>query len=250
MTTSVIKQYKALATKKGRREAGRFLVEGERAIQQIMAIRPDAIAEIVVTDQQRSRYDEYPVRVATGRQFEAICLTKTPQGVLAVVREPDGIYTDHLPIAVGSHVLLLEDVQDPGNVGTLIRTAAAFNYSGVILSDQCADPLAPKSAQAASGAMLSVWIRRTGVYLKLVKDLRDQGYLVATADVRGEDEPSVVRDRSRLLLALGNEAAGPSPDLIALSDRRFRIPVRGERAESLNVAACGAIAMYVSSALR
>jgi TrmH family RNA methyltransferase len=249
VTTSLIKRYQALATKKGRREARRFLVEGERAIRQIMASRPDAIAEIVVTDRQRSRYEEYPVRVATERQFEAMCLTKTPQGVLALVREPDGIYTDHLPISVGTHVLLLEDIQDPGNVGTLIRTAAAFNYSGVILSDQCADPLSPKSAQAASGTMLSVWIRRTGVYLQLVKDLRGQGYPVATADVHGEDDPLVVQDRTRLLLALGNEAAGPSPPLIALSDQRFRIAVRGERAESLNVAACGAIAMYVSSSL-
>lgn len=247
VTANLIKHYKALATKKGRRESGQFLVEGDRAIQQIMTVCPDAIAEIVVTDEQRSRYDEYPVRVATQREFEAICLTKTPQGVLAVVREPDGIYTDHLPVAVGTHVLLLEDIQDPGNVGTLIRTAAAFNYSGVILSEQCADPLSPKSAQAASGTMLSVWIRRTEAYLDLIRSLKDQGYLVVTADVHGEDEPSVVQGRDRLLLALGNEAAGPSPSLITLSNYRFRIPMHGERAESLNVAACGAIGIYLSS---
>ncbi len=247
VTAKLIKYYKALTTKKGRREAGRFLVEGDRAVRQIMTISPDAIAEIVVTDAQRSRYDEYPVRVATERQFESICLTQTPQGVLAVVREPEGIYTDQLPVAVGARVLLLEDVQDPGNVGTLIRTAAAFNYSGVILSEPCADPFAPKSAQAASGAMLSLWIRRTGAYLDLITALKGQGYPVVTADVHGEDQPSIVHGRDRLVLALGNEAAGPSPALIALSEHRFRIPVRNERAESLNVAACGAIGMYLSS---
>lgn len=249
MTAGLLKRYKALATAKGRRESGLFLVEGHRAIKQIIASRPDAIVEILATEELASRYGGQAVRIVSQRQCESICLTTTPQGAVAVVHWPAELGADRLPDPVGTHVLLLEDVQDPGNVGTLVRTAAAFNYSGVVLSDGCADPFSPKSVQAASGTVLSVWIRRTRAYLDLVKALKDRGYLVATADVRGEDEPSVLRDRDRLLFALGNEASGPSAALIALSDHRFRIPVRGERAESLNVAACGAIGMYLSSRL-
>jgi TrmH family RNA methyltransferase len=249
LTAGLLKRYKALATTKGRRESGLFLVEGHRAVRQIVASRPDAIVEILATEELASRYGGQPVRIVTQRQCESISLTKTPQGAVAVVQGPADVETDRLPDTVGTHVLLLEDVQDPGNVGTLIRTAAAFNYSGVVLSGQCADPFSPKGVQAASGTVLSVWIRRTGAYLDLVKALKDRGYLMVTADVRGEDEPSVLRDKDRLLFALGNEASGPSAAMVALSDHRFRIPVRGERAESLNVAACGAIGMYLSSRL-
>ena len=247
VTLTLLKRYKSLATKKWRLELGLFLVEGSRAIRQIMTSHPDEIVEIIATEEHASFDGRHPVRVATRKQFESICLTRTPQGAMAVVRQPAGIYTDRLPAAVGRHILLLEDIQDPGNVGTLIRTAAAFGYSGVVLSDRCADPLSPKSVQAAAGTMLSVWMRRTGGYLDLVKALKDRGHLVVSADVNGEEEPSIVCRREKLVLALGNEASGPSPALIGISDHRFRIPIRRDHAESLNVAVCGAIAMYVSS---
>ncbi len=247
VTLTLLKRYKSLATKKGRLERGLFLVEGSRAIRQIMTSHPDEIVELIATEEHVSLYGQYPVRIATRKQFQSICFTKTPQGAMAVVRQPAGIYTDRLPGTVGHHILLLEDIQDPGNVGTLIRTAAAFMYSGVMLSDQCADPLSPKSVQAAAGTMLSVWMRRTGGYLDLVKTLKDRGYLVVSADVNGDEEPSIVCRREKLVLALGNEASGPSPSLIGISDHRFRIPIRRDHAESLNVATCGAIGMYVSS---
>ncbi|MBI3608800.1 MAG: RNA methyltransferase [Nitrospirae bacterium] len=247
VSLNLLKRYKTLATKKGRLDLGLFLVEGNRAIGQIITSHPDAIVEIIATEEQVSLYGQYPVRIATPKQFQSICLTKTPQGVMAVVRQPAGIYTDRLPDRVGAHVLLLEDIQDPGNVGTLIRTAAAFGYSGVMLSDQCADPLSPKSVQAAAGTVLSVWMRRTGGYLDLVKALKDGGHLVVSADLNGDEEPSIVCGREKLMLALGNEASGPSSALIGISDYRFKIPIRRDRAESLNVAGCGAIGMYLSS---
>jgi TrmH family RNA methyltransferase len=247
VSLTLLRRYKSLATKKGRLELGLFLVEGNRAIRQMMTSHPDQIVEIIATEEHVSLYGQYPVRVATQKQFQSICFTKTPQGAMAVVRQPAGIYTDRLPDTIGTHILLLEDVQDPGNVGTLIRTAAAFGYSGVILSEQCADPLSPKSGQAAAGTMLSVWMRRTEGYLDLVRALKDRGYLVVSADLNGEDEPTIVGRREKLVLALGNEASGPSPALIGISDYRLKIPIRRDHAESLNVATCGAIAMYVSS---
>ena len=142
---------------------------------------------------------------------------------------------------------MLEAIQDPGNVGALIRTAAAFDYSLVILSDGCADPFAPKSVQASSGTVLSVAIRRTPAYLNVLRLLKERGYRVAVADVRGEDEPGRLHEPERLVFALGNEAAGPTAELLALADHHVRIPIHQQRAESLNVAACGAIGMYLGS---
>ena len=242
-----IKWYKMLAISKGRREAGVFLIEGDRAIRQIIESRPDEITEIIAKEELHAIYSNYPRREVTENQFRTICLTKTPQGPIAVVRIPQGIYSDRLPQDSGGRVLLLEDIQDPGNVGTLIRTAAAFDYAGVILSEKCADPLSPKCVQATAGSTLSLWLRRTPRYLELVEALKKNGYSLAVAELGGIDEASVLRCQDRLLLALGNEASGPSPPLLNSSDYRIRITIARRKAESLNVAACGAICIYLSS---
>jgi len=139
-----LKWYRNLATKKGRIEAGAFLIEGDRAIKQMISNNPDAIVEIISTEELSPSYRNYSKRLITDSQLRSIGSTKTPQGIIAVVRLPMDTYSDQLPDNIGPKILLLEDVQDPGNVGTLIRTAVAFAFSGVILTEKCADPLSPK----------------------------------------------------------------------------------------------------------
>jgi TrmH family RNA methyltransferase len=242
-----LRWYKKLATKKGRLEAGAFLVEGDRAIKQIISSHPDEIIEIITVEEPLPVYRNYAVRLITESQLRSICLTRTPQGTMAVVRLPVDVCADYLPDDVGNKVLLLEDIQDPGNVGTLIRTAAAFDFSGVIMTENCADPLAPKCVQATAGTVLSVWLRRTKRYLELTRALRKGGYTLIAAELKGIAEPSILHRQSKLLLALGNEAAGLSRVLLDEADYRLRIPTVRGKAESLNVAACGAICMYLSS---
>ena len=242
-----LKWYRKLATAKGRLEAGAFLVEGERAIKQLIDSHPREIIEIIAVEELRPSYGAFPVRVVTGSQLSPLCSTRTPQGALAVVRSPKDTYTDRLPEATGNKILLLEDVQDPGNAGTLIRTAAAFDFSGVILSQKCADPLSPKCVQSTAGSVLSVWLRRTSGYLEMAEELRKSGFFMAATDLDGEAEPSVLQNRQKLLLALGNEAAGLSVAALKASDSRVRIPIARGKAESLNVAVCGAISMYLSA---
>ncbi|MFC1914963.1 TrmH family RNA methyltransferase, partial [Chloroflexota bacterium] len=159
------KWYRRLATKKGRLEAGAFIVEGTRSINQIISNYPDEIIEILTIEEPLPAYSNYVVRLVTESQFRYICQTRTPQGVMAVVRMPVDIWSDCLPDDIGNKILLLEDIQDPGNVGTLIRTAAAFSFSGAIMSENCADPLSPKCVQATMGTVLSIWLRRTTNYL-------------------------------------------------------------------------------------
>ena len=222
-------------------------MEGDRAIKQIISSHPDEIIEIVTVEEPLPAYCNYAVRLVTESQLRSICLTRTPQGTMAVVRLPADVCADYLPEDVGNKVLLLEDIQDPGNVGTLIRTAAAFDFSGVIMTENCADPLSPKCVQATAGTVLSVWLRRTKRYLELTRVLRKGGYTLVAAELNGVAEPSILQHQSKLLLALGNEAAGLSRALLDEADYRLRIPTVREKAESLNVAACGAICMYLSS---
>ncbi len=241
-----LKWYRNLATRNGRLEAGAFLVEGDRAIEQVVHNNPGEVLELLTTAELPLRYRGFARRVLTEGQLHSISSTKTPQGTIAIVRLPLDTYTDQLPASAGERVLLLEDVQDPGNVGTLIRTAVAFGFSGVIMTEDCADLFSPKCVQSTAGTILALWARRTPRYLTLVEQLRQSGYTVVAADVDGHDTLDVLGKRDRLLLALGNEASGLTGSLLDTASHRVRIPTVRERAESLNVAACGAICMYLS----
>lgn len=246
-THKPIKWYRNLATGKGRLEAEAFLIEGDKPVKQIINNNPDEIIEIVSTEELSLSYPQkYPRRIVTESQMRSISSSKTPQGIVAVVRLPMDTYSDQLPDNIGTRILLLEDVQDPRNVGSLVRTAVAFNYSGVILSEKCADPLSPKCVQPTVGTVLSLWIRRTSRYPELIAELKHKGYILVAADLDGVENPSVLQCQNQLLLALGNEASGLSKSLLEVSDYRLRIPTMREKAESLNVAACGAICMYLS----
>jgi TrmH family RNA methyltransferase len=192
MPLKPLKWYKNLATKKGRLEAGAFLVEGDRAIKQIIGTHPDEIIEIIAIEKPSPAYHNYSIRYVTDSQFRSISQTKTPQGIIAVVRLPRNTLSDHLPENIGTKILLLEDIQDPGNVGTLIRTAAAFNFSGVILSNKCADPLSQKCIQSTAGTVLSVWIRKTTHYLEFIEVLKKIGYFLVAADLNGVEDPSIL----------------------------------------------------------
>ncbi len=240
-----IKWYKALADRKERIESGVFLVEGERAVRQIAENNPDAIVEVLSTGELPSFCRTYAYRCITGEQLRSITSATTPQGIIAVVRIPQDIYSASLPDDPGSKILLLEDIQDPGNTGTLVRTAVAFGFSGIIMSEKCADPLSPKAVQSTAGTVLSLWIRRTDSYLSLVASLKAADYLLIATDLKGEENTSFFNKTRRMMLALGNEAAGLSAGILDLADFRLKIPIQ-DKAESLNVAACGAICMYLS----
>jgi len=242
-----VKWYRELRNREERNSAGAFLVEGHRSIGQILAAAPEAIIEILSTNDQSSVYSKYRYRQLTPRQLKMVSSTRTPQDTIAVVRLPQETYSSSLPPEAGDRILLLEDVQDSGNTGTLIRTAAAFGYAGVILTDKCADPFSPKCVQSSTGTVLSLWLRRTSDYLEMVGTLKSRGYILIGMDLRGNEDLSLLESREKLVLALGNEAAGLSEPLLKACDSRIKIPVIREKAESLNVASCGAIGMYLSS---
>ena len=242
-----LKWYRKLAVRKGRLESGAFIVEGERAVRQLVAGHADEILEIVAVDRVPDAFRALPCRLLTEEQFAGITQTRTPQGILAVVKLPLETYSADLPPEPGNRLLLLEDVQDPGNVGGLIRTAAAFGFSGVILTPKSADPFAAKVVQSTAGSILSVWIRRTAGYQGMISTLKQQGYSVVAADLAGESGATELGKHEKLVLALGSEAAGLSDELLELADLRLRLPIERDKAESLNVAACGAVLMYLAS---
>jgi RNA methyltransferase, TrmH family len=237
-----------LSESKCRLDEGYFLLEGKKAIDQVFDKAPQAIEGLLVTSEIRDSVEKYqrPTRVLAASQLHLISSVKTPQGVVALVKTPGDSYTDVLPSSIGNRILLLEHVQDPGNVGTLIRTAAALNYSGIIMSNQCADPFSSKVVQATSGSLFSVWIRKTKDYLHMIERLKDVNYKIFTADVHGEPHVDFSQAPNHILV-LGSEGSGLTADITALANVRFAIPIESSHAESLNVAVCGGIAMFAGA---
>lgn len=206
---------------------------------------PECADELIISEKFDSSLinkAEIPVRVITESQFKTISNSKTPQGILAVVKIPPDIYTSELPANIGSKILLLEHIQDPGNIGTLIRTAVAFGFSGIIMSRQCADPFSPKVIQATAGAVLSLWIRRIDSYMVCLDKLKADGFRVMAADIRGKSH--VDFSEPKLIVALGNEGNGLTSELLDKSDIKFRIPFESQKIESLNVSVSGAVVMF------
>lgn len=239
-----IQWYKALHDHHGRQEINCFLVNGIRAIEQIYSVSPTSIEEILTLDESIVDKFDCPTTIVSQKQMERISPVKTPQNVVAVIAIPENIYSSELPVEPGKKILCLEHIQDPGNVGTLIRTAAAFDYDGIIMSELCADPLGIKTAQATAGSLFSVWIRRTKEYVSLCKDLQSRNFVLYSTDMKGDKVTNSLQLPH--IIALGNEGNGLSELLTSIADKRVRIPINDQKVESLNVAISGAILMYLS----
>ncbi len=184
------------------------------------------------------------VRRISVSQMDSISTRKNSQGVIAVVKIPPQSAADTLPQQIGNRVLLLEHIQDPGNVGTLLRSAAAFDFSGIILSAMSADPFSPKAVQASAGSLLSVWIRRTTHYLRLTEQLRSKGFKLAAMSTKGSEES--LGKCENIIVALGNEGNGLSEQVLAAADMHCRIEINDKKVESLNVAVTGALVMHAA----
>jgi TrmH family RNA methyltransferase len=236
--------YKALGSRKGRREGKAFIAEGARAIGQIAQSSSESLLEILAEKGiANARSFGVPVRYLSAGQMKAVASSKTPQGMLGVVSLPDETYCDSLPHEIGRRIVVLEDIQDPGNIGACIRSAAALGYDGVLMSRKCADPFSPKSVAASAGSVLSVWLRRSESYRVMARALKSRGYKLLAADAHG----APVADASAgalFMLALGNEGSGLSEALRDMADATVGVPIVRSRSESLNVAAAGAICMY------
>ena len=165
--------------------------------------------------------------------------TKTSQGVVALFERPQATL-DQLFARGESVVVALDGVQDPGNVGTIVRLAAAFDAGGVALLPGCADPFSPKAIRASAGAILNVACAPASH-----EELLARGWPVVAADARGETIDPPARGA---VLAFGSEGSGLS-QAIARTARTIAIPMSG-RVESLNVAASAAILLARSYALR
>lgn len=166
----------------------------------------------------------------------AVCDTKTPQGIAAVVRMGA---IDHL----GKRLVALDGVQDPGNVGTILRTADCAGMEGLLLSEQCADIFSPKVLRATMGSIFRMPVEVTADLPGRLYALREQGYSVLSSQLDGTPFYQRKGVGECYVLVVGNEGNGVSHQVQQLATHRLRLPMRGG-AESLNAAVAAGIMMY------
>lgn len=216
-----------------------IVIEGRKPIRDSIARGVEVIA---VAADDESLLDDLPRSVTpllvAPPLLAALSVATTPQGIVALCRRPAATFAD---IASPTLIVVLDAVQDPGNVGTLIRLAAAFSADAVLLTPGCADPYSAKSLRSAVGTTWVVPVVQTtvGDVLAYVA-ARDLTLLAADSNARAllGDEPLP----PRVALVMGSEGQGVSAELSRVA-QSFRIDTNHE-VESLNVAAAAAIALY------
>lgn len=247
-----VREYVRLAANAGHREErGRFVFEGARIVADALDSGAP-IEEAFVASSALRRLSPLAERLerAGASVFEVtppveakLACTQTPQGVFCVARMLDkALSLDKINI-VGAY-LAVEAAQDPGNVGTILRSAEAFGLDGVLLSPGCADLWSPKVVRASMGAVFRLPVFRPADFTDALRALSARG-MKTLAAVAGKNARAVTGEdlRGGVVACVGNEGNGLSEACVAACETRVTIPMKG-RAESLNAAAAAAVLMW------
>lgn len=227
----------------------RFVVETPKLVLEAFASRHTVDHVIVPSDSHpdpeiAARCDAEGVRLfgLAPDAFTSLSDARTPQPALAVVEAPSLAIDERFGASAGLYLVLV-DIADPGNVGTLLRTAEATGCTGVIVTDATADILSPKVVRASAGSVLRVPIGETSID-SLLDDLRRLDAVAYGSVMRGTPYADVPVEPARpVALLLGNEAHGLPSELAASVDQLVSVPMAGE-VESLNVATAGAVLAF------
>ena len=238
-----------------RKKDGVFIVEG---IKMALEVPVERLEAVVVSDSfiKENRFRiaglEKACKKEKGIRFECIpdsdykrlSDTKTPQGILAVLKAYDYTPEEILREENGFYVFL-ENLQDPGNLGTIIRSAEAAGCSGVILNENSVDPYNPKVIRATMGSFFRVKFAVTPDLRSLIREFREDGGTVYAAHLQGSVPYDQADYRKKCAVMIGNESKGLSDALTEAADLRVHIPMKG-KVESLNAAMAATILMFES----
>lgn len=240
----LIQRLRTLKTSEGREAENLFLVEGEKLMLEAAAVLIPAVALFEeglffgdlpeALQKKGARTLNVPRRV-----LEAVCDTKTPQGACAAFSPPAPLDLSSAP----ERIVALDGVQDPGNLGTIWRTADAAGFQAMLAGPGCAEALSPKVQRAAMGSGFRIPIARVNDLPAALRDLASRGYAIVATSLDGapfyERAPLPVK----FVLVIGSEAHGISPEALACATVSLKLPMRGG-AQSLNAAVAAGIMMY------
>lgn len=241
---SLVKYWKRLATaRKERERSGEFLVEGFHLVEEALKNKDQVLQLIVREDVDLPMLwpiDDVTMVEVTPAVAKEFAETETTQGVFAICKQPTAVEES---MSTWRKVLLVDAVQDPGNIGTMIRTADAAGLDAVVLGKGCADLYNPKTLRSAQGSHFHIPVVR-GDLEDWIDSLQDNGVPVFGTALDEDAVPySDIQHGGAFAIMVGNEGSGINPQLLSKTDQNIIIPIFGQ-AESLNVAVATGIVLY------
>ncbi|WP_336514482.1 RNA methyltransferase [Pollutibacter soli] len=240
LVKSKIKYIQSLSHKKFRDEYGAFVIEGPKIVEEFIHQSPERVLEVYSLvnwlKEQKSllkKLGENQVIEIDQSQLERISAMPAPNQVVAVIKKDKELFS---PPATDKISIALDGIQDPGNLGTIIRTADWFGITDIYCSENSADVYNNKVVQSSMGSLLRVKVH----YLDLVKLLGENKVPVFAATLDGKDIRETISGKTTGLIIIGNESKGVRKELLRLEVTQIRIPSFGN-AESLNAAVATAI---------
>lgn len=251
LTANQIKQFASLKQKKYREEYGKYLIEGFHLIEECLKSTHELEYIILRSDVDLQGYPAILGKLAANKtiveplpekQFNKLTDTESSQGIVGVVKHPKP-FSDN---EHGGLVIALDRVSDPGNLGTIIRTAWWFGVKTILLSKECADPYNPKVIRSTQGGIFHLNIQEDTELVNEFKKIVSKGYTVYLFTLDAENALSQLSEPGKLnksLLVFGSEAHGISKDIIDQGYEKVKVEGKSD-CESLNVAVTAGIALY------
>lgn len=246
-----IKEIKSLYRRKERWEKKSFLVEGIKIVEECIEnnyplsniIFSEGLYTIRGGESLWEKIKDCGQLIkVSDKLYKEISDTENPQGVMAIARfKPN--YIEEIDHIENPFLLLLDQVQDPGNMGTIIRTADAFGINGIIITEGCVDVYNPKVVRATMGSIFRVPTYHHSHGVEIIEKLKKKNISIFSTSLEGDKFIQNVNFNQPSLLIIGNESKGVSQYLEVLADSLIKIPMVGE-AESLNAAIASSIIMY------
>lgn len=252
LTNALFKQYLSLQQKKFRELERMYLVEGVRLCEELLA--SDVQVEAILIDANGinqserleqliafARIREIPIYTLVEKQFELIATTENSQGVFAVARFNNLPFERLSKTVNGSPVILLDAISDPGNLGTIIRTAAWFSCAAAFIGERSVNIYNPKTVRATMGGMFRVPIAIEVNLTSAINLLKQRNYTIYSTAIEHAENIANIKFSPKSALLFGNEAHGVTIDLHGLADKQIMIP--GGTIESLSVSVAAGIVM-------
>ncbi len=240
----IFKKSNSLSSKKFRDKYGQYILEGEKLV--LEAMKKD-LANIVVAREDKDinlfGYKRAFVFME-GKLFDRLTLTENSQGVFAIVDKREFSKEEFISLSKNKNLIIIDRLQDPGNMGTILRTAIAAGYGGAIIIKGSADVYSPKVVRSAANGLFNLPIFMANDEVEALAIAREGGRIILGTSLDGD-----VYDKTRLepedkvAIVIGNEGQGVSPKLLASTDINVKIPM-SEDIESLNAAVAAGILMY------
>lgn len=227
-----------LSKKKHRQEFGLFIIEGSKIVEE--AANHAQIEFILISENYKGidfKNPEFPIFKLTEKEFKKYSSLQNPEGILAVVKIPESKLSKN-----PRRVLMLNDINDPGNLGTIIRTLDWFNFDALILQGDCVDPYNEKSVRSSMGSIFRTPIIKSTDSNKIFQDFQKQGFQLLGFSLNGKSDIDIQSlKEQKILLVFGSESHGIPENQESQIPNLYKIPKLGQ-AESLNLSVSVGIA--------